>query len=216
MELFADVTQYYPREQPTLSLSTTFLGRKEERLLMRNVLAALPNSDEDSMMGRQWICEAAMELVSQVAILWEKCMDSAVEKKPLAALPTLKRVWIYFHHVYSKRKRRHMVEWARAAKLNGFLLPGKPGVLCLEGDSLDVDLYVQRVRGLSWQKMSVRQTIEFSVAGVSKENDEDDAEENNESVMFDSFVDRPMTMAQFKAYLEEIGADGMFEELFFE
>lgn len=175
---------------------------------MRSVSAALSPSDDDGMVTRQWICEAAMELVSQVAVLWEHHVDTAVEALPTEIASPVKRVWVYFHHIYSKRKKRHIFEWARAAKLNGFLLPGKPGIVCLEGDALDVDLYIQRVRGLSWQKMSVRHSEEFSLAEA--------VEGEEEQSMFSSFEERVLSMAQFKAYLEEIGATGMFDQLFFE
>ena len=37
------------------------------------------------------------------------------------------RLWIYSHHIYSKFKRRDIVDWAGELKLKGFSMPGKPG-----------------------------------------------------------------------------------------
>ena len=37
------------------------------------------------------------------------------------------RLWIYSHHIYSKFKRRDIIDWATELSLNGFSMPGKPG-----------------------------------------------------------------------------------------
>ena len=37
------------------------------------------------------------------------------------------RLWIYSHHIYSKFKRRDIVDWAMELGLHGFSMPGKPG-----------------------------------------------------------------------------------------
>ena len=37
------------------------------------------------------------------------------------------RLWIYSHHIYSKFKRRDIVDWASELGLHGFSMPGKPG-----------------------------------------------------------------------------------------
>ena len=44
------------------------------------------------------------------------------------------RLWIYSHHIYSKIKRKNILDLAGELKLTGFCLPGKPGVICVEGD----------------------------------------------------------------------------------
>ena len=46
---------------------------------------------------------------------------------------SLSRYWIYSHHIYSKKKRRHILDLATKADLTGFILPGRPGIMCIEG-----------------------------------------------------------------------------------
>ena len=68
----------------------------------------------------------------------------------------LKREFIYFHHVYSKKKIRAIHGWAHDYSISGFLLPGKPGALCAEGDVDAVQSFVEHIRHLPWQKMQTR------------------------------------------------------------
>lgn len=43
------------------------------------------------------------------------------------------RLWIYSHHIYNKQKRKYILEWSEELGLSGFSMPGKPGVVCVEG-----------------------------------------------------------------------------------
>lgn len=43
------------------------------------------------------------------------------------------RLWIYSHHIYNKSKRKNILEWSKELGLSGFSMPGKPGVVCVEG-----------------------------------------------------------------------------------
>ena len=45
----------------------------------------------------------------------------------------LTRLWVYSHHIYNKYKRKNILEWAKELSLSGFSMPGKPGVVCVEG-----------------------------------------------------------------------------------
>ena len=60
-------------------------------------------------------------------------------KKEQHKKQTLKwcRYWIYSHHIYSNEKRRNMAQLSDELELRGFVLPGKPGIVCVEGDDDD-------------------------------------------------------------------------------
>lgn len=73
------------------------------------------------------------------------------------------RLWIYSHHIYSKFKRRDIIDWAEELKLTGFSLPGKPGVICVEGYSRPVDEYWHRLRRLNWKRLAIREKEETDV-----------------------------------------------------
>lgn len=54
------------------------------------------------------------------------------------------RFWIYSHHIYNKEKRKCILEWAKELGLTGFSMPGKPGVVCIEGPQDSCEDYWQR------------------------------------------------------------------------
>jgi len=62
----------------------------------------------------------------------------------------LVRVWFYFPSLSTRKKRDDMVNLAPEYSLTGFVLAGKPGVLCLEGASTDIDAYMSFIKTHSW------------------------------------------------------------------
>ena len=66
------------------------------------------------------------------------------------------RAWVYFHHIYSTEKRQNLVKWAIEFDLSGFVMPGKPGIMCLEGDEMNIQEYMTRVKKLPWQKVQIK------------------------------------------------------------
>ncbi|KZP31644.1 hypothetical protein FIBSPDRAFT_944715 [Athelia psychrophila] len=62
----------------------------------------------------------------------------------------LERVWFWFPSLSTKEKRRDLVEYAPRFGLTGFVLAGKPGLLCLEGDGRQVDRYMAAIKSESW------------------------------------------------------------------
>ena len=73
------------------------------------------------------------------------------------------RVFIYSHHIYSSNKRRHILQWAKDLKLNGFSMPGKPGIICVEGERSSVQDYWARLRTIPWQKLQIRESQVFEI-----------------------------------------------------
>ncbi|KAI4725626.1 hypothetical protein E4T49_06604 [Aureobasidium sp. EXF-10728] len=62
----------------------------------------------------------------------------------------LVRVWFYFPSLSTREKRQHMVDWAPSYSLTGFVLAGKPGLLCLEGSASNIDAYMNEIKTVSW------------------------------------------------------------------
>ncbi|KAG2160371.1 hypothetical protein JADG_000110 [Aureobasidium aubasidani] len=58
----------------------------------------------------------------------------------------LVRVWFYFPSLSTREKRNHMVSWAPSHHLTGFVLAGKPGLLCLEGTPSNIDAYMNEIK----------------------------------------------------------------------
>jgi len=67
-----------------------------------------------------------------------------VQKGPLV------RVFFYFPSLSTKEKRMDLVRYAADYQLTGFVLAGKPGVLCVEGLSVNIDTYMNYIKMNSW------------------------------------------------------------------
>lgn len=71
-------------------------------------------------------------------------------QEPKQSADPLLRVWFYFPSLSTREKRKDLVTYAASYNLTGFVLAGKPGVLCLEGTSRDVDDYMNAIKNESW------------------------------------------------------------------
>ena len=91
------------------------------------------------------------------------------------------RYFIYSHHIYSIEKRRKIVDWARELDVVGFSMPGKPGIICLEGSQANVEECWRRMRSLNWFKIQIKEHQNFEVNSV---------EEMQALKKFDTFEER--------------------------
>ena len=57
------------------------------------------------------------------------------------------RRWIWVHHVTNRTRCKAIVEEARHLNLRGFLKPGYPGIVCIEGNDQKCDEYVTWIKG---------------------------------------------------------------------
>lgn len=60
------------------------------------------------------------------------------------------RVWFYFPSISTRSKRDDLIHHGPTYHLTGFLLAGKPGILCLEGTASDIDAYMRFIKTESW------------------------------------------------------------------
>jgi hypothetical protein len=60
------------------------------------------------------------------------------------------RVWFYFPSISTRAKRDDLVNHGPSYGLTGFLLAGKPGILCVEGTSTNIDDYMKFIKTDSW------------------------------------------------------------------
>ena len=59
-------------------------------------------------------------------------IEEKTDIQAIAGPRKMLRYWIYSHHIYSKVKRKDLQGLASDLRLSGFVLPGKPGVICVE------------------------------------------------------------------------------------
>ncbi|KPM43957.1 hypothetical protein AK830_g2605 [Neonectria ditissima] len=91
----------------------------------------------------------------------------------LLSAEALVRVWFYFPSISTRSKRDDLVNHAPGYGLTGFLLAGKPGILCLEGGSAAIDDFMKFIKTESWgdipsQHKKVSERYREAGAGVSR------------------------------------------------
>ncbi|KAF2138000.1 uncharacterized protein K452DRAFT_328943 [Aplosporella prunicola CBS 121167] len=74
-----------------------------------------------------------------------------------SARAELVRAWFYFPSLSTRAKRLDLVTTAPSYALTGFVLAGKPGVLCLEGRAGDIDAYMRYIKAVSWSDIPSHQ-----------------------------------------------------------
>ncbi|GAA5887310.1 hypothetical protein JCM16303_006586 [Sporobolomyces ruberrimus] len=60
------------------------------------------------------------------------------------------RVWLWFPSLSTREKRDDIVNWASDYDLTGFVLAGKPAVMCLEGTENNIQEYMAEIKSKSW------------------------------------------------------------------
>ena len=126
------------------------------------------------------------------------------------------RLWVYSHHIYNKFKRRDIIDWAEELKLTGFSLPGRPGVVCVEGYSRPVDEYWHRLKKLNWKKIAIKEKDDFDIGteDISKYRKFSNFEEKEFDVRCGRGRECHMDLGKFYTFLEERGFGNIFQIYF--
>ena len=128
---------------------------------------------------------------------------------------TYSRLWIWTHHVYNgnKRdeKRRDVVKFATALGLNGFSLPGKPGVILIEGLSSICDDYWSDMKTWGWRDIEIRHEEKNLSIGDKRFFD---FCELTDCMSASAVRNNAPDFSKFKEYLEGKGLEEVFQELF--
>ncbi len=91
-------------------------------------------------------------------------------KKSKSEEDTFSRLWIHSHHIYSKFKRKDLLELGNeSGALSGFSLPGKPGIICVEGPRDEAEEFWGRVRRWNWKKISCRHREDIPLVDGEKQ-----------------------------------------------
>lgn len=121
----------YPAVVPEITVRSVSLSRSQQTQLNSDLTAYLQQNflgDVCILNATDWVKEHASGYISRDTTA-SPAPESTVQPVDL----TLTRLWIYSHHIYNKCKRKNILEWARELALSGFSMPGKPGVVCVEG-----------------------------------------------------------------------------------
>ncbi|XP_068931163.1 RWD domain-containing protein 2B isoform X3 [Petaurus breviceps papuanus] len=129
---------------------------------------------------------------------------------------TFTRLWIYSHHVYDKQKRQYILEWATDLSLSGFSMPGKPGVICVEGSQSTCEEFWARLRRLAWKRILIRHREDITFDGTQDELQKQRKFFNFEEKVFDTNGNRRnhMDLGQLYKFLSARGCADVFRIYF--
>jgi len=158
IELSVILSKNYPiLEQPMLIIRTDTLSKQQEKILrsaIENYIETEVDKSEPYMFQViSWLQDNINELVQIPANSNDENDKADDDIKPL-----MERVWLWSHHIYSKTKRQDIIKLTKDYDLNGFMWSGKPGVICFEGISDNVEDVVKNVKTWSWQKLKIVKT----------------------------------------------------------
>lgn len=178
----------------------TWLGRAD----MAELSAKLP---DDIFSALEFLQDSGVSLIPSVEP--NNTNEKITEAGPLV------RVWFYFPSLSTREKRSHMVNWAPSYSLTGFVLAGKPGMLCLEGTAISIDAYMNEIKTVSWGDIPSHQK---KVSERYREMIEKRAFENMQEIT-DKVGERHGArqnrgdMAAIEGWLKDKGLDDAFENV---
>lgn len=115
----------------------TFLTRTQHAALLESLSPVTALNDIYSILEE---IKPAAELILSEAQEQQKQQQEENDKDAAARFTgKLVRSWFWFSTVSTPEKRDDITQWAPRYGLTGFLLAGKPGVLCLEGQTDAID-----------------------------------------------------------------------------
>ena len=185
-------------------------GRNQDSLNsdLRQFITTLPEGEPHILLVLDWIKDNA----SGYFPIPIPHTDTVDPESDSSTNKCFCRMWLYMHHIYSKTKRRNILAYASDLDLTGFCLPGKPGVVCIEGTDQNVREFYSVLRRWNWKSITCRKR---------EVNESCDVPACRKIVGFRELVldmhghrSNHMDMGQFLAYLKEHGLEYMFKELF--
>ncbi|XP_038658301.1 RWD domain-containing protein 2B [Scyliorhinus canicula] len=144
----------YPEVVPEISTRSDSIYRTQQAQLNMDLHEYLQENccGEICVLNAiEWIKDHAAAYMSKETIPIEKRQPANRTKDVICT-----RLWIYSHHIYNKEKRKNILEWAKELSLTGFSMPGKPGVVCVEGPQSACEEYWTRAKRLTWKRILIR------------------------------------------------------------
>ena len=204
----------YPKILPEIYVRSNELSRVNQTLINEDIGEYLENEtipEEPSVVAViSWLQEH-----SENYFLKQNLTPASVERATVFSSNKFSRYWIYSHHIYSKNKRKNILDLALELELSGFLMAGKPGVICIEGRLEHVTEWWAVIKNWNWKKINVKIQEDLEI------NSEDSV---NQIRLFTSFEEigsvkechrsNHMDMGEFYRYLENYNSTWVFKELF--
>ncbi|KAI9479593.1 hypothetical protein BDB00DRAFT_858140 [Zychaea mexicana] len=133
------------------SANSAWLSREAHRSLTELLQAYEASADDRAscILEKIQYVQAEAEPIAERALAEQEAIDKKKNAKDEGPC-TFVREWIWFPMIYTREKRGHIIDWAPKYKITGFLCPGKPGAMCLEGKEKDVSRFINDIKTVSW------------------------------------------------------------------
>lgn len=204
IEVSFNLSHEYPQAEPDIFIRANHLSREQHSRI---------NGD-----CTKFVCELERGEACVYSILdWLRENHTHYADGPSESAPPrsqeeekLTRLWIYSHHIYNKTKRREIVGLANELGLTGFCLPGKPGIVCVEGLARDCNSWWLIIKSMTWQKILCKAREDCVDPETFRKF------ENFEEIAFQTQGNRcnHMDMGELNRYLEAHNLQHIFKELF--
>ncbi|KAG7243049.1 hypothetical protein INR49_016424 [Caranx melampygus] len=146
----------YPSVLPEITVRCTSLSRAQQTQIHADLNAYLL----ENCKGEVCVLTAVDWVKDNMELYINKSLSAAPAPVKEASSPrseeAFSRLWIYSHHIYNKTKRKNILEWSKELGLSGFSMPGKPGIVCVEGSQSACEEFWSRVKVLTWKKIMIR------------------------------------------------------------
>ncbi|XP_077992666.1 RWD domain-containing protein 2B-like [Glandiceps talaboti] len=153
----------YPNSLPEVFIRCQKCSREEQKQINSDVIKYLTSLERGELCINatiEWIQDNFKNYISHHPALLDE-RKTYTSRDDMSSI--FSRLWIHSHHIYNIVKRKNIVEWANELGLSGFSLPGKPGIICVEGDSKMVSEFWSRIKRLNWKKITMKQRDDVAI-----------------------------------------------------
>lgn len=212
LEMCVTLPTHYPNEEPDIYLRCNQLNRQQETKLNADLLEYVKSIHVGEVCLYTVITWLQDNIDSYKLLLEDeenKNKSSQDTNIKIKANYKCCRLWIFSHHIYNKKKREDLMKKAKELKLTGFCLPGKPGVICIEGEFDACQDWWRDIRSMTWKKIMIRETEIFESLELNKKfsSFEELHFKNNTS-------SNRSNMSEFSRYMNEHGCIQIFNDFF--
>lgn len=212
----------YPNVLPEIAIRCPDLSRTQQAQLHSDLNTYLMDNcpGEVCMLSVvDWVRENAQLYIVKSS---STSLATMKESQSPQTKETFTRLWIYSHHIYNKIKRKNILEWSKELELTGFSMPGKPGIVCVEGPRTACEEFWARVKVLTWKKIMIRHREDVTLDRQDADGGIVDSMESLhrftgfEETMFNPHGNRGnhMDLGQLYQFLNDKGCRDIFQMYF--
>lgn len=145
LEVCVNLPLEYPNLEPDIFVRSETLNRNQQHALnnkFAEYVSSLERGEICICLAISWLQENALEYFDNTNL---EISNEILKPSVQDGEDVFNRLWIYSHHIYSKTKRREILDLANEYNVTGFCMPGRPGIICVEGLASDCEKWWYKV-----------------------------------------------------------------------